>query len=427
MKQLLSKVLVVLLVALVIGGGTAAYNLFHDPNAGKEVSVATHPTMIDSSGNSHMVVVDTEGTSYAVVTDTDGNRYAAEFNGNQIGSTVGQINDQVALEDLPTTNPAGHVVVTNDPSAYVGDIVTTVPTSPQEVPTVPSTTTGNQGASDYVPQNTQPSAPNTQAPVPNSQTSTPNTQPSVPNSQPSTPNTQSSVPNTQPSTPNTQPSVPNTQPSVPNTQPSVPNTQPSVPDSQPSVPTTDALVPYRIDKYQQILASGTYLMEITTNDPDLGDTPITMAVKDGNMYVDTTLEGITCQIVYDRRTDTMYTVFPTWKKYCKLPEDLMGEDLDMTSMMDELSFDDIASDISVSYVDLNGQQLILESYTSSIDGSTVNYYFNGDELVRRDNISKNGVTDSIYISRFLSDVPDSYFEIPDGYGYLNLSWMGAFM
>ena len=37
---------------------------------------------------------------------------------------------------------------------------------------------------------------------------------------------------------------------------------------------------YRIEKYQKIFTSGTYLMEITTNDPDLGDLPVTMAIKE---------------------------------------------------------------------------------------------------------------------------------------------------
>ena len=104
----------------------------------------------------------------------------------------------------------------------------------------------------------------------------------------------------------------------------------------------------------------------------------------------------------------------------------MGEDFDMSAMMADFGMDDIG-EVSVSTVDINGQQLILESYVSSVDGSTVNYYFNGDQLVRRDNISTSGVTDSIYVSKFMSDVPDSYFEVPDGYGYLNLSWIDALL
>ena len=206
-------------------------------------------------------------------------------------------------------------------------------------------------------------------------------------------------------------------------------TSPSNEGSATTVPATqsaEGLEAYRIEKYQKIFSSGTYLMEITTNDPDLGDLPITMALKNGNMFVDTTIEGLKCQMLYLTSDETMYLVFSDWKKYCKLPEDLMGEDFDMSSMMADFGMEDIG-EISVSNVEINGQQLILESYVSSVDGSTVNYYFNGEELVRRDNISTSGVVDSVYVSKFMSDVPDSYFEIPDGYGYLNLSWLDALM
>ncbi len=351
MKKILLRVFLVLMVFVLVVGGTAAYMLFNSPEE-EEVVVNRQPTMIDSSGKSHLVVVDNSGTSYAVVTDVDGNRYAAEFSGNQIGSTVGSVNDQVALNDLPTAVTGEQVAVTNNADAYKGDVSTVVTTAP------PVTTT---------------------APVSDVQTTAPVA--------------------TQPVTQSTAPS---------------------------GTPGAYDLVPYRIEKYEKIFVSGNYLMEITTNDPDLGETPITMAVKGGDMYIDTSIEGIKCTMLYMSSNDTMYLIFDEWKKYCKLPEDLMGEDMDIGSMMADFDLGDIG-DVTVSQVDIGGQQLILESYTSLDDGSTINYYFNGDNLVRRDSISTAGVVDSIYISRFMSDVPDSYFEIPAGYGYLNLSWIGALM
>ena len=344
MKKILTRIFVVLLVIVAVVGGTAYFMLFRNPDDTPDINVTTQPTMVDSSGKSHLVVVDGNGTSYAVVTDAEGNRYAAEYNGNEIGSTVGQVNEQVALSDLPTTtDPAQQIVVTNNPNDYTGNVGTTAPTT---------------------------------------------------------------APSTQPTT-------------VP--APDVPSTE-----NKPSEPGPYDLVPYRIEKYEKIFASGTYLMEITTNDPDLGDTPITMAIKNGTMFVKTTIEGMKCDMIFDSRSETMYLIFSDWKKYCKLPEDLMGEDFDMSSMMADFGMDDIG-DVTVSTVEINGQELILESYISSVDGSTVNYYFNGDQLVRRDNISKNGVADSIFVSKFMSEVPDSYFQVPDGYGYLNLSWIGALM
>ncbi|MBQ7118009.1 MAG: hypothetical protein IJN88_07345 [Clostridia bacterium] len=346
MKKILSRIFLGLLVIIVVVGGTAAYMLFHNPDEPVDISVTTQPTMVDSSGKSHLVVVDGNGTSYAVVTDADGNRYAAEYNGNEIGSTVGQVNDQIALDDLPSESASGpQVVVTNNPNDYMGDVGTTVPVV----------------------------------------TTTPSTQPTT------------------------------------NTAPDVSTTV-----ATPAEPGPYDLIPYRIEKYEKIFASGTYLMEITTNDPDLGDTPITMAIKNGNMYINTTIEGMKCDMIFDNPSDTMYLIFTDWKKYCKLPEDLMGEDFDMSSMMADFGMNDVG-EVTVSKADINGQELIMESYTSSVDGSTVNYYFNGDQMVRRDNISKNGAVDSIYVSKFLSDVPDTYFQIPEGYGYLNLSWIGALM
>lgn len=348
MKKILSSVILGIFVVVAVVGGTAYFVLFHNPDAPlPEEPVATQPTMVDSSGKSHLVVVDGNGTSYAVVTDAEGNRYAAEYSGNQIGSTVGQVNDQIALGDLPSDSGGQQVVVTNNPDSYKGEVGTTTPAQ-TTAPTTQTTTT---------------------PPVSGNMTST----------------------------------------------------------SAPSAAQDpNALVPYRIEKYEKIFASGTYLMEITTNDPDLGDTPITMALKGGNMYVDTTIEGMDCSMIFDSKSETMYLLFTDWKKYCKLPEDLMGEDFDMSSMMADFGMDDIG-EISVSTADINGQKLIMESYVSSADGSTVNYYFNGDQLVRRDTITKNGAIDSIYVSKFMSDVPDSYFRIPDGYGYLNLSWIDALM
>ncbi len=345
MKKILTRIFVGLLIVVAVVGGTAYFMLFHNPDDPEIITNTTQPTMVDSSGKSHLVVVDGNGTSYAVVTDADGNRYAAEYSGSEIGSTVGQVNDQVALEDLPTTTtPGQQVVVTNNPSNYMGDVSTTSPVQTTTAPTTQPTTNSNANTS---------------------------------------------------------------------------STDPVAEDP-------NALVPYRIEKYEKIFASGTYLMEITTNDPDLGDTPITMAIKNGNMYINTTIEGMKCDMIFDSRTETMYLIFTDWKKYCKLPEDLMGEDFDMSSMMADFGMDDIG-DVTVSKVNINGQELIMESYISSVDGSTVNYYFNGDQLVRRDNISSNGAIDSIYVSKFMSEVPDSYFQVPDGYGYLNLSWIGALM
>lgn len=311
------------------------------------------PVATDAAGTTYYLYEDKEkNTTYAVVTDEIGNRYAAEFDGNTVGSTVENINDKVAIDDVPTNFIGQHTEITHDVNAYTGvvnsDPATTTTTAPS---------TSSQGE---VPSTTAP-AQVTDAPT---------------------------------------------------------TTQPS---------TQAGLTAYRINKYQQLLAGGTYLMEFT--DPELSSLPVTMAIKNGNMYIDTTMEidegsePMNVKMLYLKKSETFYMLIDKFKKYIKLPEDIMGEDMDMTAMLAEFNVSDVG-DVSVKEVEINGQVLILESYTDD-DGVVYNYYFNGEDLVRRDSVSKDGTIESMYISRFTTDVPDSTFDIPSDYGYLNLSWMGA--
>lgn len=190
---------------------------------------------------------------------------------------------------------------------------------------------------------------------------------------------------------------------------------------------------FRIKQYHQAISNGTFLMETTMEDPDLGSTPVIMAIKNDNTYVETSMsaEGITldAKVLYIGSTNTTYLIIDNWKKYTKLPEELMGdtESLDMASTLQETYSEEDLKDIKVSEVELGGKKVILESYNS--DGVTVNYYFDGDKLIRRDDVYSDGTVSSTVFTKFTTNVPDSYFEIPDGYGYLNLSWLeslGAF-
>ncbi len=346
MKKILRRILICVLVLLVAGIGAGIRYFTYDPDKADEKD---NGYVTDSEGMTYTMVADKEGTTYVVVTDKDGNRYAAEYDGTTVGSTVGSINDEVSLDDVPTNFTGSHVDVTNDVNKFQGDISTTLPT-----------VTGSNAEND---------------------TTTPNHG----------------------------------------------QTNSDVPATKPQKPEDNKLKAYRIEKYQQIFKGGTYLMKITTNDESTGDMPVTMAIKNGNMYVEMAmdLEGssMNCSMLYLKGKDTFYLIFNDWKKYCKMPEDMMGEEMNMDEMMSDMGQDDIG-EITVSQVELNGQKLILESYTSPYDGTTVNYYFDGDMLVRRDNVYADGHVDSTYFAQLTTDVPDSYFEIPKGYGYINLDWIG---
>ena len=54
-----------------------------------------------------------------------------------------------------------------------------------------------------------------------------------------------------------------------------------------------------------------------------------MAVKNGNTYVETSMstEGINlaAKVIYIKSTETTYLIIDNWKKYTKLPAELMGD------------------------------------------------------------------------------------------------------
>lgn len=201
--------------------------------------------------------------------------------------------------------------------------------------------------------------------------------------------------------------------------------------TKPSGGDSGKLKAYRIKKYHDIIASGNFLMSTTMEDESLGSTPITIAIKNGNTYVETSMtEGdmtIDCKIIFIKSTATTYLLLDSWRKYTKIPADMLGDtsSMDMASALQADYAEEDISNVKVSEVEINGKKLILESYNS--DGATVNYYFDGDALVRRDDIASDGSVTSTIFTRFTTDVPDSYFEIPDGYGYINLDWLGSMM
>ena len=369
MKKILQRIAFCVVVLLVVGVASVVRYFTYDPTMSKDEA---NGYVTDAQGMTYTMVAGKGGEQYVVVTDESGNRYAAEYDGTSVGATVGKINDEVALDAVPTNYDGPHVDVSVDINKFQGEISTTAPSYVEN--NGPTTTT----KADKV----------------DKEDKTTTKDPDL------------VISTTKPGT--------------------IMEGTPSKTEQS-----GEKLEAYRIKKYQKIFESGTYLMKITTNDESLGDAPVTMAIKNGNMYVDMAVEidsgkAMDCGMLYLKGKDTMYLIFNDFKKYCKMPESMMGEDMDISSMMNEVAVSDIG-EITVSEVEINGEKLILESYTSTLDGSTVNYYFQDDILVRRDCVYSDGMVDSTFFAVLTTDVPDSYFEIPKGYGYLNLSLLEALM
>lgn len=173
---------------------------------------------------------------------------------------------------------------------------------------------------------------------------------------------------------------------------------------------------YLADKYRTLFSSGTYQMTFTSDDPDL-PSEITMAFKNGNIYVETTVEGMAAQVIYNDSLKQGIMVLPSIRTYCTLPEDMMQE---MSSSAINIEGGAEFSKVKSYKVDINGRECLCESYTYD-SGNTDNYYFYNNELVRLDFIEADGSSTVYNITQLSSDVPDSYFEMPKGYLKLNLA------
>ena len=221
--------------------------------------------------------------------------------------------------------------------------------------------------------------------------------------------------------------VPSTQPGQP-VQPNVSNPQQSTSspfNPQPVQPGQPVQPANKVDIYQDIFASGKFIMKV--NDPDLG--PVTMAMSGNKMFIDASMEGLTLKMLYDGdkpskenpNTGTWYIIIDQIRKYSPMPSDMIG-DMNVEEITKDFAKGDNNTVYTKSVETVNGEQLEVESCVDS-NGNTTKYYFRGDQLVRSDSVSPSGEVSSTEFQEVSGNVDDSLFAIPDGYAKLDISWL----
>lgn len=178
-------------------------------------------------------------------------------------------------------------------------------------------------------------------------------------------------------------------------------------------------------RYKKMLADGNYYIEFTTNDPGLGTEPIVSACKDGNIAFNTVIEGMSAKVIYRADKDKSYAVVDDYKMYAALPKSMMGEDVsvaDMNLMATYFNKEFTSDSVHVSKAKINGRNLVKETCVSK-KGTRYDYYFDKGNFVRIDVTDTEGKSTIMYISKISTEVPDELFIIPEGYRYLNLSWL----
>ncbi len=191
---------------------------------------------------------------------------------------------------------------------------------------------------------------------------------------------------------------------VGNSQPTNPPTEP--PTTQP--PTEEALTAYRVKKYKEILDKETIYFKISSEYSDGTMVPIEFARKNGNMYMNTTAEGINMKMYYEKKTNKMYAYALIF--YYEVPEDEM-EDMDMTEMLETMQIGEIGF-VTVSRDTFNGKSVICESFIDSKTGYTMKYYFDGETMIGLERIHPKKADEIIYVEKISNTVSDSLFNRP---------------
>lgn len=168
------------------------------------------------------------------------------------------------------------------------------------------------------------------------------------------------------------------------------------------------------EKYKKLFASGSYYIEFTAEEENMRE-PITAAVKNGNIYMRTKLEGMNCNMIYQKEKDAVYVVMTDFRVYCKMPSDMMSE-LEMTSFGQT----EKVKNATVYNAVIDGRDCICESYETESGDVSIYYFYEGD-LVRMDQIGADGTVGIMNIIKVSSSVDDSLFELPKAYVPINLS------
>lgn len=182
---------------------------------------------------------------------------------------------------------------------------------------------------------------------------------------------------------------------------------------------------YRTKKLADAASKGTFLIKFTTNDEQLGSAPITLATKNGNLSVQTKIEGMDCRMLFlaqkSGKAPKVYLILDKLRAYCKMPSDVVSAgDMNLAYIFSDTA----GSKITAKKVKQGQKTLVCESYTSK-DGKKVDFYFDGETPVKRVEADKNGTKNVMYISKFTTSVPDSLLSIPKGYIYVDASFISS--
>ena len=156
---------------------------------------------------------------------------------------------------------------------------------------------------------------------------------------------------------------------------------------------------------------------MSTVDPELGETPVEFARKNGNLYIKTSMDGLTMRMYYVNKTKKTYMYVDEMWMYFVLSEE-EAEGMDMNELVEAMSIKNVG-EITVSQEVFDGKIVICESYIDTETGLLMKYYFYSDVLIASETVYKSGKSDVVRVSDITTTVSDQVFTRPKG--YINMS------
>ena len=161
---------------------------------------------------------------------------------------------------------------------------------------------------------------------------------------------------------------------------------------------------------------------ITMKDAEMGDSEVTIGSKtNGDLAIKTTMKGIEIRFVYIKSNDKTYLVVKLGGiNY--VVKNVPQEDFNFGDISKSLALGDISLDnVQTRTEFVKGKRYDID-YSVDENGNTTEYWFSGSQLVKINNIDKNGKAEATEIKGFKTSPSASLFKVKAANWKEKLAW-----
>lgn len=179
---------------------------------------------------------------------------------------------------------------------------------------------------------------------------------------------------------------------------------------------------YKIDAVATAFKKSNYQLSITMKDAEMGDSEVTIGSKtNGDLAIKTTMKGVEIRFVYIKSNDKTYLVVKLGGiNY--VVKNVPQEDFNFGDISKSLALGDIALDnVQTRTEFVKGKRYDID-YSVDENGNTTEYWFSGSQLVKINNIDKNGKAEATEIKGFKTSPSSALFKVKAANWKEKLAW-----